>query len=89
MRALLVAVALAGCAAPPRAVLIPQVPASLQVCPDDVYAPPPPPVPRTVEQLVKWASAIEVARERTEAARQDCARTLGRLNVWINNARGS
>ena len=70
---------LAGCAAH----VAPQVPARLQVCPDPVYAPPPPPVPRTVEALVKWASEIEVAREKTEAARKVCSGRLNDINLWI------
>jgi hypothetical protein len=71
---------LAGCSTP---VPPPQVPPRLQVCPDAVYAPPPPPSPRTVKALFVWAGKIEVARQHTEAARHDCAGRLDALNLWI------
>lgn len=82
MRWLLLLLVLAGCAQP-----LPQVPARLQVCPDAVYAPPPPPSPRTVKALFDWAGKIEVARRRTEAARHECAARLGALNLWIGRLR--
>jgi hypothetical protein len=80
MLLLVVAVSLlAGCTQPQP----PQVPARLQVCPDAVYAPPPPPSPRTVKALFVWAGKIEVARQHSEAARLDCSRRLDALNLWI------
>jgi hypothetical protein len=79
IRALALVLLLAGCT-PSQS---PQVPARLQVCPDAVYAPPPPPSPRTVKALFDWAAKIEVARQKTEAARHDCARRLDALNLWI------
>jgi len=79
MRAVALTLLLAGCAAP----VAPQVPARLQVCPDPVYAPVPPPSPRTVAQLFRWGSADEIARQKTEAARRECATRLDELNSWI------
>lgn len=72
---------LAGCTTPPP----PQVPARLQVCPDAIYAPPPPPSPRTVKALFVWAGKIEVARQHSEAARHDCSQRLDALNLWVLN----
>lgn len=84
MRAILILLLLAGCtrAITPRAHHH-QVPADLQVCPDQVYAPAPPPTPRTVKALVRWAAAVEIARERTSSDLAECSRRLGQLNEWI------
>lgn len=86
MRALALLILLAGCAAPQPQPS--QVPARLQVCPDAVYAPAPPPAPRTVANLFAWASANELARQHTEAARRDCAGRLNDLNMWILQHKG-
>lgn len=83
MRALLILLLLSCCtrAIAPR---VPhQVPPDLQVCPDQVYSPPAPPPPRTVRALVRWASAVEIARELTATDLAECNSRLGRLNEWI------
>lgn len=59
------------------------VPEILQTCPKGGDAPSPPPPPRTVEQVVAWAVALNAAGEKTEKARAECAYRLKRLNDWI------
>lgn len=76
---------LAACsAAPPPAGSISALPpADLQVCPDQVYAPPPPRAPRTIPSLVRWATQIEIAREKTAQSLAICSQRMDTLNLWI------
>lgn len=86
MRGVVLALALAGCAAPvvhPVRALPPVPPSSLQSCPPGVRAPKPPPTPRSVAALLDWAIAEDRALAGTEAARVECARRLERLNEWV------
>lgn len=79
---------LAACAAsePPPAPR-PMPPAELASCPGRVHSPPAPKPPRTVEAVARWATAINDALVRTEAARAECARRLERLNAWVAETR--
>lgn len=74
----------AGRTAEPASVATLDVPEILTTCPRGVSAPPAPAPPRTVEQVIDWAKAVDDARARTEKARAECAYRLRRLNVWIS-----
>jgi hypothetical protein len=84
MRGALLILLLAGCAAAPSAPSAPvQVPSALQVCPDPVRVPPPPRQPRTPEMIAAYATRLDEALVKAEAARAACASRLARLNAWI------
>ncbi len=86
IRAALLLIALAGCAATPEPVTVaarPEVPARLRSCPPGAAAPAPPRAPRTPEQLAAWGIAAEKARARTEAARAECGRRLAELLGYV------
>jgi hypothetical protein len=93
IRAVLVALCVAGCASsvePPQEATvtqIPPLPAGLHGCPGKVASPPPPRTPRTVEAVVRWAGKVELSREATEAARAECARKLYLANEWAKAIR--
>ena len=76
-RAALLLLAVAGCAddapAPATAALRPPYVAT---CPQGAPAPPAPQASRTIESIAVWATAVERAREQTEAVRAICARRL-------------
>lgn len=92
MRALCLALLLAGCAIVPQQQAAPVAapaarplpPEELTVCPVGPEIPVEPATPRTVEQVLAWAAALEEALERSEAARRECRRRLGALNEWID-----
>lgn len=69
---------LAGCAAQPAA-----VPDHLRSCAGPVAPPPVPKRPVTLVDLGKHQVALQLAREATEGARQDCAAKLKDLNKWV------
>ncbi|TSD89060.1 hypothetical protein FFK22_008745 [Mycobacterium sp. KBS0706] len=86
IRATLLALVLAGCAAgagdSPPAIATLDVPEILRTCPKGGDVPSAPPPPRTVEQVVDWARAVSAAQDRTEKARAECAYRLKKLNDW-------
>jgi hypothetical protein len=45
-------------------------------CPAGTKAPPAPPQPRTVASLARWSIGIELAREATQRALDECAGLL-------------
>jgi len=77
---LLVLLTLASCA--PDAASR-SVPNSLQTCAGPVYAPQPPPIPRTIQSVLAWSGRLNVAQQQTERARSDCSGKLHKLNLWV------
>jgi hypothetical protein len=78
---------LAACAHPepikPSASVL--VPPAVQVCPDGVTPPKPPPTPRTIPDIIGWSEVVFDAWWRTELARHECARRLTVLNQWVDD----
>lgn len=85
LSALLLAATIAGCASPPPAQLV--IPPRLQVCPDAAPAPSPPPVPRTVGQVIAWSARVMAARNATADALAECRRRLGELVALVPTER--
>lgn len=83
MRALLAALLLCGCAVPE----LPQVPAELQVCPDEAADPPPLPRVRTVARLKKSDTDKGVVLHSIKRDYAVCRGRLERLNEWISEHR--
>ena len=87
MRALLLALTLAGCGHGPSAVLAvtsARPPATLLICPS---APPPvpvPPVPRGFDAVVKFGRETDARREETVKALERCRQSLEGLARWIS-----
>lgn len=83
MRALLIGLCLFGCAsvAPPPSPDPP--PLDLTTCPPPTPTPRPLPRVRTTEQLARFATALEIAREAERKRADICAGRLEDLNRWI------
>lgn len=73
MKTLLVLIVLAGCAtvAPPAHVAT--------TCPPAAPAPSPLPPVRTIERVLAWAKAEDVARQKTVLALHECERRLSTI----------
>jgi hypothetical protein len=74
---------LVGCAMQPPPPL--PVPAALLRCPGPVAVPPAPKVPRTVEAIARWGTAMDGALVKAEAARVACASRIQELHDWYVN----
>ena len=85
MRVVLVMLLLSGCAvtvpAPVMHVAHREIPAG--PCPAPPRLPIPPGKIRTIEEVAAWARRVVSAYEETEADRDECARSLGRLERMI------
>lgn len=92
MRALLLALALGGCAMASvshhetRVMEVPPPP--LRECTPPVPPPHVPPAPRTVEALAAYAWAEASARWRTAERLDECKRRMNELNDWVEKERG-
>lgn len=85
MRALLLAVAVAGCgsAEPPVAprVVIVEPPAT--VCPAAPPAVPVPPPPRTYDTVIAFGRETDARRQQTARALEVCRKSLEALAEWV------
>lgn len=85
--AALLIVALASCAAPPPQPPLPPPPPPAVSCPGRVVVPPAPKAPRTVEQVARWATAMDAALVRSERARAECEAAVRLLRRHIEEHR--
>jgi hypothetical protein len=89
MRAVAIALLLAGCAAAepelpmplPPALVAEAVPVELRSCPVQPAAIPPPRPPRTFDTIVAWVALVEERRAQTAHALEVCRLRLQRLNA--------
>ena len=84
-RALAALLLLAACSSPPPPLPEREAPpaALLRPCPGGASAPPAPKPPRTVESIARYATGLDTALVRTEAARVRCAAQVESLQRWI------
>lgn len=76
--ALLLAVLLTSCTAPPEPV---PIPSRLLVCPDPLQPPPPPRAPRTVGQLIHWTTQLVAWGDGNAALVLECRHRLDERNA--------
>ena len=74
---------LGGCARPedPRLPLLPE--AALTPCPGPGRAPAPPRGLKSPESIARFATQLDAALTRAEAARAACSRRVAQLEAWI------
>lgn len=76
------ALALTACTA-----LQPKPPSQFSSCSQRVSTPATPKEPRTLASIAQWANDLHDALSKANAARDDCAEKLARLNDWIRDSR--
>lgn len=73
IRAMSVALLLAGCAAPVKAPVV-VIPQQVLSCPRGAYVPLPPPRPRTIDAISAWGNRNERALRFTLTVLRECDR---------------
>lgn len=85
VRALALALVLAGCVTQQQISSPADVPADLTGCPRPHPLPRPPPVPRTAQQVIDWSRNLQEVAITNSANLIDCAERIVRLNAWIKS----
>lgn len=80
---LLILPALAGCIDRRATTSMASPPEDLAACNETRAVPLPPPVPRTLEQLVAWARRLQATAVINAANLDDCRGRIDRLNAWL------